>query len=288
MDINGCKDKKIFLTGASGFIGRVLLRRLLKRGFRVRVLLNKNDIKIDNPRLEKVWTDINSLSLDKHLQGIDTVVHLAVYMGNMKDKNGKKFYKVNYAGTKNLFNLARKRKIRFIYCSSIVVKGKGKDWYTKSKLRATNFIKRSKYLNWVIVYPTTVINVKRAIEGRTPGFLMARIGSSKRIMNIVDVKNVAKALLKIIEQPKTKGEYVLGGINIGVADYLKKMARLKGKLYLPVRIPRCLVKNLVFLFWGKNNLYNILSSEAVSQRVFSKRAIEKLSYEPKRGLKVLL
>ena len=58
MNANNLKNKKILVTGGAGFIGSHLTNRLVNLGARVSVIVKYNSI-IDNPRLVKIWDNIN-------------------------------------------------------------------------------------------------------------------------------------------------------------------------------------------------------------------------------------
>lgn len=290
MVTNGYKRKLIFLTGASGFIGSRLLKKLLSNGYRVKVLLNKNDVAIVHSNLKKIKGDVCDESISDNLKGVDVVVHLAAYMGSLKEFGPDKFMKINYLGTKNIFDLSKKHKCRFIYCSSIVVKDEknSMDWYAKSKLMATAYVKKESKNDLTVVYPTAVIDSGRLKEGRfAPGFLMTRVGQGKRIINIVDVENVTNAIFEIVKNKKNKGDYVLGGINIKVSDYLKKMSKLRNGIYIPIRIPQWFVRFLVLVFFGKTNLYNIFCKKFSDRKVYSTKAIKDFGYVPEKNLNML-
>ena len=99
-------NKKILVTGATGFIGSVLVRKLAYTNDDVAILVRKSsdltslsDV-LDRVRL--VYGDITDrASLDNALQGIDLVYHSAglTYMG---DKKNELLYKINVEGTRNV------------------------------------------------------------------------------------------------------------------------------------------------------------------------------------------
>ena len=70
MNTNNLKNKKILVTGGAGFIGSHLTNRLVNLGARVSVIVKYNSI-IDNPRLVKIWDNINVIEAD--LRNTDSV-----------------------------------------------------------------------------------------------------------------------------------------------------------------------------------------------------------------------
>jgi GDP-L-fucose synthase len=76
---NFLKDKKIVVTGGSGFIGTHFLKELLNRGARVRTSINKSQLQFKSDELI-VYEDLNLLSLDdclKLTEDADYVIHCA-------------------------------------------------------------------------------------------------------------------------------------------------------------------------------------------------------------------
>lgn len=289
MDISGFKKESVLVTGAAGFVGRNITSKLLKNKLRVLALIREHDIEIKDNNLVKITSDIRDFDLNI-LDGVSQVIHLAAYMGNLNDKDDRRYKAVNIEATRRLYEACKKRNIRFIYCSSTVTMQKiGKnDWYATSKKKATEIIKKDEQGDWVIVYPTTIIDSSRLTKGLVPGFLMARVGKKDRLINIVDVDSISTAICKIVKNKKLRGEYVLGGINISAGDYLKKMSKLRNSFYVPVRLPKALICLLVRLVYGKNNLYYILRKDFASTHYNSERAVKDLDYDPANKLGLFL
>jgi len=99
---------RIFITGATGFIGKQLCKKFREDGHDL-VCLNH----------EK--TDINDKDID--LQGAEVVFHLAGLLGKWGVPEAD-YWKVNYEGTKNILEASKKAGIRnFIYLSTGGVSG---------------------------------------------------------------------------------------------------------------------------------------------------------------------
>jgi uncharacterized protein YbjT (DUF2867 family) len=83
--------KSVLLTGATGYVGRLLLPRLLERGLDVRCLV-RDPSKPSVPsstHLEVAQGDVlNSQSLEKALQGIDTAYYLVHLMAGDGSSEG--------------------------------------------------------------------------------------------------------------------------------------------------------------------------------------------------------
>jgi len=134
-------DKKILVTGVSGFIGSHVAEQLLKRGDSVIGVDNLNDYypveyKKDNleiikkyPKFEFTQLDIADLSsLESAFKDVDYVAHLAARAGVRPSiKDPFLYQKTNIEGTLNLLSLATKNKVKnFVLSSSSSVYGNSK------------------------------------------------------------------------------------------------------------------------------------------------------------------
>jgi nucleoside-diphosphate-sugar epimerase len=121
---------KILVTGGAGYIGSVLVRELLKKGYRVRVFdkfyFGRESLKEVENEIEIVEGDIRKFD-ERILDDISAVVHLAALSNDPTaeyDPEGN--MEINYESTKKLSNMAKKKKIRrFIYASSCSIYDRG-------------------------------------------------------------------------------------------------------------------------------------------------------------------
>ena len=114
---------KVGITGASGFIGRHLLKEFRERSWPTRVLQHKNSIPKDIP-CEVITGDIRDPdSVRKFMEGTDTVFHLAAALGAslIADED---FIRINTEGTENILKAAKEVGVqRVIHFSSAGVLG---------------------------------------------------------------------------------------------------------------------------------------------------------------------
>lgn len=115
------------IIGVNGFIGSHVTRRVLKEGRKARGLVRKtsNLDYIRNLDIELVYGDISfSETLDKAVQGVDTVIHAA---GFAKDWGSyEDFYKANFQGVCNVAAAAEKAGVkRLVYISTTAIHGFG-------------------------------------------------------------------------------------------------------------------------------------------------------------------
>lgn len=181
---------KYFVTGGTGFIGRFLIERLLKRrGSTVYVLMRKSSadkydalrerLGASEERLVPVWGDITQNGITdaqtrKHLAGeIDHVFHLAaVYDMNMDDKTADR---VNNEGTRNVVEFANALAgdVRVHHVSSVAVAGADFDGtftddmfdegqsvkhpYYRTKYESERIVREESKVPWRVYRPGMVV-----------------------------------------------------------------------------------------------------------------------------------
>jgi len=132
---------KILVTGATGFIGGALVRRLLSEGSDVRVQIRnlKSANELKEAGAEIFEGDITDPSVcSRAVNGVDVVFHCAGVLGGW-GKPEKLFWDVNYQGTKNMLEAARDAKVkRFIHFSTCGIFGPLKKDETPADERSYN------------------------------------------------------------------------------------------------------------------------------------------------------
>lgn len=124
--------KEVVVTGGAGYVGAVLVPKLLASGYRVRAVdlymygENVLDSVRDNPNLTQIHGDIRDKALmEKALSGTDAVIHLACISNDPSyELNPKLGKSINYDAFTQLVELSREARIkRFIYASTSSVYG---------------------------------------------------------------------------------------------------------------------------------------------------------------------
>src|ERR1043166_2982265 len=135
---------KVFLTGATGFVGGNMLRRLLAEGHSVRALVRDPQKAglADNAKTELVAGDVvASAGLDEGMQGCDAVIHL---VGIIVEKGSNTFERVHHLGTHNVVEAAKRTGIkRFVQMSALGVRANGVAAYQTTKWKGEEEVRGS-------------------------------------------------------------------------------------------------------------------------------------------------
>ncbi len=240
-------NQKILVTGATGHIGNVLVRKLVEEGSDVRALVLPGDSLRPLEGLEVETIPGNVLDpqgMRPAFNGVDTVYHLAGLVSILPGKQPH-VRRVNVEGTRNILRLASEAGVRrLVYTSSIhafkrIPAGAAMDEtlpfdpdnpygaYDRSKAEATLEVIQAaqKGLDAVIACPTGVIGPYDYAESEM-GRLISNVLRKKfhwyvdGAYDFVDVRDVATGLLQVAQKGRTGEAYILGGEQITVRRLL--------------------------------------------------------------------
>lgn len=188
--------KTVALTGATGFVGRVTLDRLVEAGWHVRALTRR-----DQPKKAGVTWVNGALdradTLTELCDGANAVLHVAGVV-NAPDAAG--FEAGNVNGTANIIAAAREAGIRrFVHVSSLAAKHPGLSLYGASKAHGEKLVGTS-MLDWTIVRPPGVYG-----PGDTEMFDMFRLAAKgwavlppKGRVSLIHVDDLARLLVAVL------------------------------------------------------------------------------------------
>lgn len=145
------------ITGATGFIGRVITRQLLAQGWQVRALARSAP---GRQMLEELGADVQSGSLSEIeslrqlTQGVDAVVHCA---GSVRGVDYSDFEAVNVRGTANLLGVLSDRKTPLVVLSSLAAREPQLSHYARSKREMEGLLASSQApAQWLALRPPPV------------------------------------------------------------------------------------------------------------------------------------
>lgn len=163
--------KNALVTGGAGYVGSVLIPKLLKKGYKVKVIdlyIYGEDVLSsvkDDPNLKEIKGDIRDKTLlERELKGVDAVIHLACISNDPSyELNPELGKSINYDAFIHLVDISKKAGVkRFIYASTSSVYGiKGEENVTE-ELPLEPLTDYSRY---------KVLCEEVLLEKRAPGFV---------------------------------------------------------------------------------------------------------------------
>ena len=277
---------KVFLTGATGFVGSHVARCYADAGAELRLLTRSSSslAAIEGLAAEVVVGDLlKPESLRSAIKGCDAVVHVAAdYRLWVRDP--KSMYSANVDGTRELLRIAREENVRrVVYTSSVATMGFKKDGTIvdeSSPVSIDDMIghyKRSKFLGEieaiaaaragqevVILNPTTPIgagDAKPTPTGRiVVDFLNKKFPAYVDTgLNLVDVGEVARMHLVALDKGTPGERYILGGENLTLKQILDRMSSITGLPSPTMRVPNAVA--MAFAFFDENVTGRLLGKE---------------------------
>ena len=264
---------RVFVTGATGFLGSHVARAVAAGGAELRLLVRPtSDLRnIEDLDAERVTGDLRDpASIEKALAGCEVVFHVAAdYRLWVRDPT--EMYRSNVEGTRGLLEAARKQGVRrIVYTSSVATMGFGANGRGSAHLadrRLTDedspvsvaemigHYKRSKFmaeqvafeaaksgLDVVIVNPTTPVgerDIKPTPTGRIVlDFLKRKFPAYVETgLNMVDATECARGHILALEKGKRGERYILGGENLTLKQILDRLAAITGLKSPTVKLP---------------------------------------------------
>ena len=253
----------ILVTGATGHIGNVLVRKLIERGEKVRglILPGESRAPLRGLNVEAMEGDVlDTSSLFKAFQGVRGVFHLAGIISIMPGENPF-VRKVNVEGTRNVMQIAKQMRVKkLVYTSSIHAIQRIEDGmiderlpydlnnpygeYDRSKAEATLEVQQAARtgLEAVIVCPTGVIG-PYDFRGSMMGAVIHDAAFAKPTLyvdgayNFVDVRDVVSGMIAAFDKGKRGESYILSGQKISVRYLLETVREITGKHFFQMKVP---------------------------------------------------
>ncbi len=147
---------KVFLTGATGFVGRHMLKRLLAEGHTVCALVRdpQRASALAQNGVELLAGDVvEGSGLDQGMRGCDAAIHL---VGIILEKGKNTFERVHHLGTRNVVEAVKRAVIRrFIQMSALGARADGVAAYQTSKWRGEEEVRKSS-IPYCILRPSLI------------------------------------------------------------------------------------------------------------------------------------
>jgi dihydroflavonol-4-reductase len=281
---------KVLVTGANGFLGSWLTRRLVADGHETYALVRKSSdlSELQGIHCQLKFGDVTDLhSLLEAFPGMDTVFHLAGLVAYKRSERAR-MERVNVEGTANVLEACRATGVRrLLHVSSVVAIGAGLTpfdvlnedspynishldlGYFETKHKAEQLVQeavRQNRVDAVIVNPSTVYGPGDAKKGSRKTQVKVAQGKFNFYpsggVNVVAVQDVVDGIISAWQKGHKGERYILAGENLRIKDLFEMIAAAAGKPAPQKEIP----DNVFHLLGGVGDFLNIFGVSTAMSR----------------------
>ena len=273
------------VTSAAGFMGGIVVRKLLERGERVRAFVLKGDpaIKYVPDEAEIFEGDVcDKESLERFFtvpQGTETIcLHIASLVA-MDPEYNQKVMDVNVGGCRNIIdccvNHSECRKLVYVSSTGAIPElPKGQKiaevdhfdpklvlgCYSESKAIATQLVLdavRDYELNACVVHPTGILGPGDNAVGETTGTILRILNGEMPAgiagsFNLADARDLADGIIAAADQGRMGECYILGNEEVSFHDFANLLAEEAGVKPMHVFLP----------IWAANAMAKMMEAQA--------------------------
>jgi NADH dehydrogenase len=250
---------KVFVTGATGFVGQEIVRQLHQTGYSVRMLIRSK--RADETRERSgveihVGNILDAESLQGGLKGIDAVIHL---VGIISEVGESTFENVHVRGTHNIVAAAQQQGVkRFIHMSALGTRANAVSRYHRTKWEGEEIV-RSSGVDFTIFRPSLIfgprdmfVNLFAKMIRFSP--VVPILGRRDAKFQPVAIETVASAFVKsLTESGAIDQTFDLAGPEIFtmseiIDQILAVMKRKRLKVHVPMVVAQIQAGFLEFLY----------------------------------------
>lgn len=271
------QEQKILITGATGSVGKQLVYCLTHRSISPIVHCRKgsNTGYLDTHRLQKRYADLrNQDELNELVKGIDGIIHTAALV-NFRQDRLTHFTGINTFGAVDLYKAARRAGVkRFVHVSTVGAVGAiprtNNNVYKVSRTRVDEETQfnlghlRIPYImtkhaaeqellalagdgapELIIVNPSIIISPSRTGDdwGKArKSFNSVVMPDFPNTINLVDIRDVAPAVVAALEKGRPGERYILAGDNIVARDLMLAVSEILGKSPHLLRLHKAVIR----------------------------------------------
>ncbi|HEY2152997.1 MAG TPA: NAD-dependent epimerase/dehydratase family protein [Vicinamibacterales bacterium] len=254
--------RRIAVTGATGFIGRHLVARLITRGDEVRAIVRPGSPALDRlplpPGVVVIRAALNEASLGDAFRDADIVVHLAGVVSSVRDQT---FQEVNVDGTRAVAAAARVADAHLVNISSLAAAGPASATaprteddppapitaYGRSKLDGERAIASVSGLRWTVLRPAIVYGPgDRAFlplfEAAARG-LMPLVGRESATYSVIHVDDLVSAITAAVDRrPERDTIFVAHSQPASTRQLSESVRDAVGRQTITIQVPMSLTR----------------------------------------------
>lgn len=265
---------KVFLTGATGFVGSLLAEKLLEKGYEVRCLVRKqsNLRWIADLNIECHYGSL--FDKDSLLRGIKDCEYVYHVAGTTKARTEKEYFDSNLGGVINLFDACVESGLpikRFLHVSSQAAVGPSPTivpidethpanpltYYGRSKLAGEEYIReRMDKLPVTIVRPpavygqrdTDVLDFFKTVKNG----IVPQLGGTEKYLSLIHVKDLVRGIIMAAESENTIGKtyFLTSRKPYSWEDVARTTLNVLGKKGIKVPVPVTLMRGVAMVSEG--------------------------------------
>jgi uncharacterized protein YbjT (DUF2867 family) len=230
----------VLVTGATGFIGKRLVKALLADGYNVRCLVRRPDAVLPPGAKAAVGDLLEPARLDAAFRGVDTAYYLVHSMGGgragfeRRDRQAAEYFN----------NAAQKAGVRrVIYLGGLGETSKGLSEHLASRMEVAQILKKGTFLTTILRAPVIIgsggasYEMIKALVEKLPVMITPRWVSTR--CQPIAVSDVISYLVGCLKEERTAGDtFDIGGPEIlSYRNMMERFARIEGRSLLILPVP---------------------------------------------------
>ena len=249
---------RVFVTGATGFVGQEVVRQAREGGHSVRILVRNSQPRSTNASEIHVGDVLDARTLEGALGDIEAIIHL---VGIISEVGRHTFENIHALGTRNMVEAAQRSGVkRFLHMSALGTRAGAVSRYHQSKWAAEETVRQSG-LDYSIFRPSLIygpgdhfVNLFAKMAKFSP--VLPIMGAGNARFQPVAVEVVASAFIRALKEPRANHQTfdLCGPQTMTLPQILDEImaatGRKRWKVYIPMALARCQAA-LLELFYGQ-------------------------------------